>query len=136
MSNPITVLVVDGDAHNLMTLSALLKTLDIRYKRNTTGQNVLPQAHVMLPRLDAIMIDLNLPDADAFAICHALKSDPTLAKIPVIAMVNEHSEEQLQRVRLNGFSGLVARPFPRQQFEAYLRRLINGGERGAENGKH
>jgi CheY-like chemotaxis protein len=135
MSNPITVLVVDGDALNLMTLTALLKTLDISYKRNTTGKNVLQQAHMMLPQLDAIMIDLNLPEADAYAICHALKNEPMLANIPVLAMVREHDEELLQQVRLSGFSGLVARPFSRQQFAAYIRRIVNG-ERSVENGNH
>ncbi len=135
MSNIIQVLVVDGDAHNLLTLSALLKTLDIRYKRNTTGTKVLQQARAMSPRLDAILVDMNLPDADAFAICHALRNDPLLAKIPVIAMTSQLSDDLLQRVRQNGFTGLVARPFPRKQFEVYLQRIISG-ERAVENGTH
>jgi len=135
MSNPITVLIVDGDAHNLMTLSALLKTLDVRYKRNTTGNNVVKQALLMLPKLDAILLDLNLPDTDAFAICRELKNEPLLAKIPVIALANEHNDDLVQRARHNGFAGFVARPFPRIQFESYLRRIIMG-ERIAGNGKH
>ncbi|MFN8376898.1 MAG: response regulator [Anaerolineae bacterium] len=135
MSNPMNVLIVDGDAHNLMTLSALLKTLGVRYKRNTTGNNVVQQALSMLPKLDAILLDLNLPDADAFAICRELKSEPLLAKIPVIAMAHEHKDDLVQRARHNGFAGFVARPFPRIQFEQYLRRIILG-ERMAGNGKH
>jgi putative two-component system response regulator len=134
MPNSITVLVVDGDAHNLMTLSALLKALDIRYKRNTTGTKVLEQAHAMLPRLDAILLDMSLPDADAYAICAELKSDPLLSKIPVIAMTHQRTVELLQAVRKSGFAGLVERPFPRNHFDVYLRRIIS--ERAAGNGSH
>jgi CheY-like chemotaxis protein len=135
MSNPITVLIVDGDAHNLMTLSAQLKALDIHYKRNTTGSNVLEQARGMQTELDAILVDTNLPEADAFSLCQAIKQDPLLAKTPVIAMSPQFNEDMLQKARQHGFAGMMVRPLSRTQLGGYLRRIISG-ERVVCNGTH
>ncbi|NWF70369.1 MAG: response regulator [Chloroflexi bacterium] len=126
MHDAISILIVDGDAHNLMTLSALLKTLEIGFKRNTTGVKVVEQARAMYPRLDAILINVSLPDADAFALCRALKTDSVLAALPLIAIADTLTDELREKVRRAGFAGLVVRPIPRRQFASYLRRIISG----------
>ncbi|HLV36261.1 MAG TPA: response regulator, partial [Spirillospora sp.] len=66
-------LIVEDDAHHLLALSSLLSDFNITYKRNTTGANVLSQARRLQP--DFILLDLDLPDDDPFAIYEKLRAD-------------------------------------------------------------
>jgi CheY-like chemotaxis protein len=89
----------------------------------------------MLPQLDAILLDMHLPETDAYDICQALKQDPRLRRIPIIIMTHQLTEDLPQRVRQNGCAGLVVRPFSRKQFGVYLRRIVSG-DRPVGNGVH
>jgi two-component system cell cycle response regulator DivK len=127
---PYKVLIVDGDAHSLLVLSALLTTLKIGFKRNTSGTNVVEQARKLHP--DAIVLNMQLPDADAAAICHDLKADSALASIPIIAISDDTAAETVKQAKSCGCVALIHRPIPRQAFGNYLLRLLNSGGRSIE----
>ena len=59
-----------------------------------TGQGGLNIAQEK--ELDLIILDIELPDTNGFEVCKKLKSDPTLADIPVIMMTTrDHAEDVL-----------------------------------------
>ena len=119
-------LVVEADAHSLIAISALLRGLGIRYKRNTTGSAVVEQALVMQPRPAFVLLDLDLPHGDAFQIMAALKSHPTLTSTPVIAIAEDSAMSLAPRTRHAGFSGFLPKPLPRRNLGALLERIIDG----------
>ncbi len=117
-------LVVEGDPHNLIAVSALLRELKVPFKRNTTGEGVVDQIHQMDPRPNVILMALDLPEGDAFAIASALRSDPALVCVRLVAI--GPTEPQFAQLEVAGFDGFIATPLPRRQFRALLTRLMAG----------
>jgi len=126
VSNHIWALVVEGDAHSLMMIGSILRDLDIFYKRNTTGAQVVEKAEVMEPQPDFILLDLDLPQGDAFSIVRSLKEHPDLCHIPVIAISDDSSHATADRVRHAGFNGFIAKPLPRRQFGDLVEQVLQG----------
>jgi CheY-like chemotaxis protein len=49
-------------------------------------------AHVNAPRPDLVFLDLNLPKVDGYQVLAAMKADPALRRIPVVAISGSKSE--------------------------------------------
>ena len=126
MSSDRWAFIVEDDAHNLHAISNLLRDMGIAYKRNTTGEDVPNKVRSMHPKPTFLLLDMDLPFGDPFDILEALKSDPDLAEIPVIAMSQNSHIGELPQVRSAGFAGFVGKPLPRKQFNDLLERALSG----------
>jgi putative two-component system response regulator len=116
------ILIVEDTARSLITISSYLKDLGVSYKRNTTGIGVLRQTIDVRP--DLIMLNLDLPDADAMAIGRSLLQDPRTANIPIIAMADICPAELVTQLLENGFSGCLRKPLSRYVIAQMLERHI------------
>lgn len=117
-------LVVEDDAHSLVAISSILRELGIRFKRNTTGANVPQQMREMNPPPHFVLLDIDLPNGDAFIIQQRIQATPALRSIPVIALASESDLEAREQVERAGFSALVLKPIPRREFVSLLERLL------------
>ncbi len=125
---PKQALIVEDDAHNLLALGSLLRGLNIRYKRNTTGADVLPQARRMRP--DFILLDMDLPYGDPFAIYAKLRQDSDLKNVPVIAIGDSRLLNELHpRILKSGFAAHLAKPIAPRALEDSLKRIFRGHTR-------
>lgn len=113
-------LIVDGDAHSLLAISAFFKDLHIEYKRNTTGAGVREQVAQMQP--DFVIMSLDLPDGDAFAIFAELAG----FDVPVIAMTRGCDAQIEATLIEQGFAACIRKPLPRRDFPDMLRRILDG----------
>ena len=69
--------------------------------------------HVDAPRPDIVLLDLNLPRLDGHDVLADIKSDPDLAKIPIIVLTSSTAErdiEQAYELHAEGRPRLVAPP--------------------------
>jgi CheY-like chemotaxis protein len=121
-----SALVVEGDAHSLVAISNLLRDLGVRFKRNTTGANVLEQLRTMQPLPDFILLDIDLPHGDAFIIRDGIHRDARLKRIPIIAIGDESGSELLPQMKRSGFASFVHKPIPRKHFGDLLSRVLAG----------
>ena len=119
-----TALIVEGDAHSLLVICSILDGMEIRYKRNTSGLRVLQQVSSMNPRPDFILLDIDLPLADAFAICEALKYEEELRDIPVIALA---AGDMLKRVECSAFTETLPKPLSHKDFRQVIQHILGGG---------
>ena len=118
-------LIVEDDAHTLLALGSLLRDFNIQFKRNTTGANVVQQARKLRP--DVILLDMDLPDGDSFAICERLRADGDLQDTPVIAIGDSSLiNDLLPRIHASGFSGYLAKPIPQRGLEEVLKTVFSG----------
>jgi CheY-like chemotaxis protein len=78
------VLVVEDDTASLAALTALLEHAGHRVRSALDGQSGLDLARTFLP--EVLVVDMNLPDIDGFAVAGAVKSDPELSGCYVIAL--------------------------------------------------
>lgn len=76
-----TVLVVDDVARNLTLISHILRP-HYTVKAATCGEQALHLAVVVRP--DLILLDVDMPGMDGYAVCRRLKADAATRDIPVI----------------------------------------------------
>ncbi len=117
-----TVLVVDDrpDARESMTRPLAAAGFDVR--ETATGRDALRLARL---HVDAILLDLVLPDMDGFDVLRALKADPATGDIPVILKTAAYLEDGHRELGLEaGAVAYFAEPFDRQSLVAAVRRLL------------
>ncbi|CAK0745208.1 two-component system, cell cycle response regulator [Gammaproteobacteria bacterium] len=87
-----TILVVDDEPSNIQVLAGILKH-DCRVLFALSGEDALRLANSHKP--DLILLDVQMPDLDGFAVCIKLKEDPILKDIPIIfiTVMNEVQDE-------------------------------------------
>ncbi len=59
---------------------------------------------------ELILLDLNLPVMDGFQVLRALRAEPELAAIPVIAVTADATDATRQRAEQAGFNDLLTKP--------------------------
>jgi two-component system response regulator len=95
--------------HNLETLHSAREALDYlkcegKYasRRKTTP--------------DLLLLDINMPGRDGFALLRALKADPALKKIPAVMLTSSVSREDITRCYEYGAASFMSKP---DSFEGY-----------------
>jgi two-component system, cell cycle response regulator DivK len=73
---------------------------------------------------DLILMDTVLPGMDGLAATALLKTDPTTAAIPVIALSTILTEDDEKNARLAGCGAYIAKPFRRQELTGTINHLL------------
>ena len=60
-------------------------------------------------KFDAIVSDIEMPGMDGFEFAEAVRGDPRWQKVPMVALSSHATEQDLERGRLAGFGGYVAK---------------------------
>jgi CheY-like chemotaxis protein len=61
--------------------------------------------------LDAILLDISMPDMNGFEICKALQADPRTQHIPVIVLTAKVLSSDRQQFSGLEVSGIITKPF-------------------------
>lgn len=61
--------------------------------------------------LDAILMDISMPDMDGFQLCAALQSDPHAQQIPVIVLTAKVLPSDRQQFAALAVAGVITKPF-------------------------
>ena len=70
-----------------------------------------------------ILLDINLPQMDAFKFVKTLKADPALKQLPIIALISsETNGDVVQSVGLD-ITGFIQKPFAFKQFTELIKKL-------------
>ncbi|RME42217.1 MAG: response regulator, partial [Deltaproteobacteria bacterium] len=126
-------LLIAEDSRTVRTLIHLLLALDdVELIDVEDGNEVVPQARASSP--DLILLDVALQGRDGYEVCKALKSDPALARIPVLFLAGERRECTEERWKGVGAQGVVPKPFKAEVFLETVRGFLGAspevGERG------
>jgi CheY-like chemotaxis protein len=73
------------------------------------------------PRPGLILLDLNLPRVDGFAVLKALKSDPEVRAIPVIVLTTSKRDEDVLRSYTFHANSYIEKPVEFERFVEVLR---------------
>jgi CheY-like chemotaxis protein len=80
------VLLVDDDDTVVETLSAVLKDDGYTVLVAICGDHAWTMLQVHAPLPDVVLLDLVMPNGDGWSVVDRLKSDPRLARIPLVVM--------------------------------------------------
>ena len=128
--HPIEVLLVEDDpGDELMTREAFEdnkignrlhvardgeEALDFLYRRGV---------HAGAPRVDLVLLDLNLPKYDGRQVLERIRADPELTHLPVVILSTSSSEEDILRSYTLHANAYVTKPVDVNQFIAAVRQI-------------
>ena len=110
------ILVVEDDHDIAELLAHYLQRAGYLTEVLNSGSDVLPRVREQVP--DLVLLDLMLPGLNGLEVCRAMRSEPTLAAIPII-MLTAKSEEADRIVGLElGGDDYVTKPFSPKELVA------------------
>jgi CheY-like chemotaxis protein len=127
---PIEVLLVEDDAGDeLMTREAFAEhKISNRLHVVRDGQEALDflfrtGPYTDAPRVDLILLDLNLPKYDGRQVLERIRSDPDLTHVPVVILTTSASEEDILRSYKLHANAYVTKPVDVNEFIAAVRQI-------------
>lgn len=117
-----TILVVEDNEQNLYLVTFILEKQGYRVIATRDGKEALALAQQARPAL--ILLDIQLPEMDGYAVAHALRSDASLANVPIVAVTSYAMPGDRERILAAGCAGYIEKPINPDTFvaeiEAYL----------------
>ncbi|OYT93450.1 MAG: two-component system response regulator [Burkholderiales bacterium PBB3] len=123
-TNPARIFVVDDEPVNLKLLDKLL-----------TGQGytqlvLLQDPREVLPRYqegrpDLILLDINMPHLDGYAVMEQLKNLEDSMLPPVVVMTAQHGRDALLKALNSGARDFIGKPFDRAELLMRVRNLLD-----------
>ncbi|RMH15306.1 MAG: response regulator [Acidobacteria bacterium] len=101
------IAVVEDNADNLLLLHAILEDV-YRIQAYEAGGEAL--AGIRAEQPDLILLDISLPGMDGTEVLAALRADPALRHIPVVALTAHAMAGDRERYLAAGFDDYIAKP--------------------------
>jgi two-component system cell cycle response regulator DivK len=112
------VLIVEDNAKNLKLARDVLQFHGFRTVEAVNGEDGMILAREHLP--DLILMDIALPGIDGVEATRQLKSEPSTATIPIVALTASVMQADRARFDAAGFAGLIAKPIDVLSFPAQV----------------
>jgi two-component system, chemotaxis family, chemotaxis protein CheY len=124
LNEQLKFLVVD----DFSTMRRIVKNLlhDLGYKNveeADDGSTALPM--LKSGDFDFIITDWNMPTLPGLALLKAVRSDPKLARLPVLMVTAEAKREQIVEAAQAGVSGYIIKPFTAQTLSEKLAKILD-----------
>jgi two-component system, sensor histidine kinase and response regulator len=114
---PVRVLVVEDNPVNQQVAAAMLRKRGHAVTIAENGQEALDALRAAA--FDVVLMDVQMPVMDGLTATRAIRADPGLADLPVVAMTAHALQEEQQHCRDAGMSAYLAKPFkPHELFAA------------------
>ncbi len=119
---PQRVLLIDDSPQMHRLVSAWLKSDQIELliaDSGAAGALLASQESV-----DAILLDVDMPDICGFDLCRVLKADPNCANVPILFLTGASSPEDRVRGLNLGATDYIIKPFHPAEFQARVRAAL------------
>jgi len=127
---PVQILLVEDDPGDVLITTEALEDGKLLHELTViaNGEEALAYLrregeHAGAPTPDLVLLDLNLPRVDGREVLRAVKSDPSLARIPVIVLTTSESEEDVIRTYDLHANAYVTKPVDFAAFHQVIRTI-------------
>jgi CheY-like chemotaxis protein len=103
-----TILVIEDNEQNLYLTTFLLEQHGYRVVHAHDGQTGIALAARVHPTL--ILLDIQLPVMDGYAVAKALRSNPLLNSVPIVAVTSYAMAGDRERILAAGCTGYIEKP--------------------------
>lgn len=123
------IFVVEDDANNISVTSVILREQGATVLPDGWNSRTVELLSDYMP-VDVILLDLMLlHGVSGYDIFKALKANPALAQIPVVAVSASDPEIEIPRAQAMGFAGFIGKPinlhlFPQQVLDCMAGRPV------------
>jgi two-component system cell cycle response regulator DivK len=120
------VLLIEDDPNNLMVAMDLLRMVGVKYiNSRASGWQGLKLAET-LPRVDLILLDIQLPREDGYTVLGYIRKHPKLKKTRVVAVTANVLPQDEARARAAGFDGFIGKPLDFDRFPQQILAILQG----------
>ncbi len=116
------ILIIEDNSANVELMAFLLTAYGHSAQSESDGAGGIAAARARRP--DLIVCDVNLPGMNGFAVVAALKADPALADVPVLAVTALAMAGDREKVLAAGFDGYISKPIEPESFVAELEAFL------------
>jgi two-component system cell cycle response regulator DivK len=124
------ILVVEDDAIMQKMALKILRSRGFSCELAVTGREAVAKAAALHPGL--ILMDLSLPEMNGWEATRALKADPALAGIPVVAVTAHAMVGDKETAIAAGCAECVTKPYELEELIAVVERYIGPAQREAK----
>jgi signal transduction histidine kinase len=118
------VLIVDDDIRHVFALTSMLEALRVQavFAENGKAGLDLLNAH---PSVDAVLMDLLMPEMDGYEAMRAIRRDPRFASLPIIALSAWAQPEEREKCLATGASDYLTKPVDSDRLLELLQRWLH-----------
>lgn len=107
-------LLIEDNAENRYLATFLLERHGWKVSAADDGPRGLELAPRLMPTL--ILLDIQLPGMDGYAVARALRADPRVAQIPIVAVTSYAMPGDRERCMASGCNGYIEKPIDPDTF--------------------
>jgi signal transduction histidine kinase len=115
------VLHIEDDPRNRLLVRKLLAAEGHEVIDATDGLEGVRCALTLRP--DLVLVDLNIPGLDGYEVTLRLRSEPSLGRVPIVAITAEGDRDTSFAVGCDGF---IQKPIDARSFASTVRRFLSG----------
>ena len=116
------ILVVDDDDLMIELISDPLIDEGHEVRTALGGQEALDE--IDRERPDMVILDMNMPEVDGYAVARRLRANPATLKMPVIAVTGRDTAADRDAAKLAGCDALLGKPVVPNQLVEMVKRLL------------
>jgi CheY-like chemotaxis protein len=90
------------------------------------SEDFIERVKALPQRPDVFLIDIQVKPHNGFEMLRMLQADPDYRSVQVIALTASVMNEEVEKLRVSGFSGAIAKPLSIQTFPSLLKRILDG----------
>jgi two-component system cell cycle response regulator DivK len=121
-----TLLVIEDNEQSLYMMTFLLTRYGYNVVQARDGREGIALASQVKPTL--ILLDIQLPVMDGYAVAQALRRNPALARVPIIAVTSYAMAGDRERILAAGCTDYLEKPLDPDTFMRYIERYLSVGQ--------
>jgi two-component system cell cycle response regulator DivK len=122
------ILIIEDNEQNRYLLTFLLEKSGYQVRAVADGVSGIEAARAAVPAL--ILLDIQLPTMDGYAVARALRSNAALRTIPIIAVTSYAMPGDRERALESGCTGYIEKPIDPDTFVAEMERSLEPATTG------
>ena len=117
-----TILVADDNAISRELIREILASDDCRVVEAENGIEALERTAEVRP--DLVLLDIQMPIMDGFAVIRELRRDDRFLRLPVVALTASAMKNDRERALAAGFDEYITKPIRAATLRVQVRRLL------------
>lgn len=117
------LLIIEDNAQNRYMMRFLLEKNGFAVISAENGREGIDAALRYKPR--AILLDIQLPEMDGYAVAEELKRHPELADVPIVAVTSYAMAGDRERILAAGANGYIEKPIRPETFATELLQYLS-----------
>jgi CheY-like chemotaxis protein len=103
------ILIVEDDVRNIFALSSVLEPRGAKIEIARNGREALDHLRDK-PGVDLVLMDIMMPEMDGLQATRAIRKQPQLAKLPIIALTAKAMSDDRENCLQAGANDYIAKP--------------------------